>query len=80
MAQIIKHRRGSIGVLKNTTARNGELIIATGSIGNLQGPFIFIGSPESTDEGVAGAFRAVSKIYQGTNAPSIPVGTYKSIA
>ena len=78
MAQIIKHRRGSIGVLKNTTARNGELIIATGSIGNLQGPFIFIGSPDLNDEGVAGAFNAVSKIYQGANPPTIAAGTYGS--
>ena len=43
MAQIIKHRRGRIESLKNTTARNGELIIASGSISDLQGPFIFIG-------------------------------------
>ena len=78
MAQIIKHRRGSISILKNTTARNGELIIATGSISDLQGPFTFIGSPVIGDEGVAGAFNAVSKIYQGANAPSISAGTYGS--
>jgi hypothetical protein len=78
MAQIIKHRRGSISILKNTTARNGELIIATGSISDLSGPFIFIGSPVGTDEGVAGAFNAISKIYQGANAPSINAGTYGS--
>ena len=71
MAQIIKHRRGSISNLKSTTARNGELIIATGSISDLQGPFIFIGSPVGADEGVAGAFNSVSKLYQGSNAPSI---------
>jgi hypothetical protein len=78
MAQIIKHRRGSISTLKNTTARNGELIIATGSISDLNGPFIFIGSPVIGDEGVAGAFNSVSKIYQGVNAPSISAGTYGS--
>ena len=78
MAQIIKHRRGSLATLKNTTARNGELIIATGSISDLQGPFIFIGSPALGDEGVAGAFKAVSKIYQGANAPTIAAGTYGS--
>ena len=44
MAQIIKHRRGRIETLKSTAARNGELIIASGSISDLQGPFIFIGS------------------------------------
>ena len=78
MAQIIKHRRGSISTLKNTTARNGELIIATGSVGNLQGPFIFIGSPVLSDEGVLGAFNAVSKIYEGATAPTISAGTYGS--
>jgi hypothetical protein len=78
MAQIIKHRRGSLEILKNTTARNGELIIATGSISDLHGPFIFIGSPAIGDEGVAGAFKAVSKLYQGANAPTISAGTYGS--
>jgi len=79
MAQIIKHRRGSISSLKGTTARNGELIIASGSISDLSGPFVFIGSPNIGDEGVAGAFRSVSKIYQGTSAPTITAGTYGSI-
>ena len=79
MAQIIKHRRGSISSLKGTTARNGELIIASGSISDLSGPFVFIGSPNVGDEGVAGAFRSVSKIYQGTSAPTITAGTYGSI-
>ena len=79
MAQIIKHRRGSISTLKGTTARNGELIIASGSISDLSGPFVFIGSPNVGDEGVAGAFRSVSKIYQGTSAPTITAGTYGSI-
>jgi predicted acyltransferase (DUF342 family) len=78
MAQIIKHRRGSIASLKGTTARNGELIIASGSISDLSGPFVFVGSPNSVDEGVAGAFKAVSKIYQGSAAPSISAGTYGS--
>ena len=55
MAQIIKHRRGSIAGLKGTTARNAELIVASGSISDLSGPFVFIGSPNSGDEGVAGA-------------------------
>ena len=79
MAQIIKHRRGSIGDVKTTTTRNGELLVASGSISDLSGPFVFIGSPTSTDEGVAGAFRPASKIYSGTNAPSIAAGTYGSI-
>jgi hypothetical protein len=78
MAQIIKHRRGSIGSVKTTTARNAELIVASGSVSDLSGPFVFIGSPTDTDEGVAGAFRAVSKIYTGTNAPIIATATYGS--
>jgi predicted acyltransferase (DUF342 family) len=78
MAQIIKHRRGSIGSVKTTTARNAELIVASGSISDLSGPFVFIGSPTVTDEGVAGAYKAVSKIYQGTNVPTIAAGTYGS--
>jgi len=78
MAQIIKHRRGSIGSVKTTTARNAELIVASGSISDLSGPFVLIGSPTATDEGVAGAYVAVSKIYQGTNPPTISTGTYGS--
>ncbi len=79
MAQIIKHRRGSIGSVKTTTTRNGEILVASGSISDLSGPFVFIGSPNSTDEGVAGAFKPTSKIYGGSTAPSIPVATYGSI-
>jgi predicted acyltransferase (DUF342 family) len=78
MAQIIKHRRGLIGGVKNLTARNGELIIASGSIDNLSGPFVFIGSPNAVDEGVAGAFNSVSKLYTGTAAPTITAATYGS--
>jgi hypothetical protein len=74
MAQIIKHRRGSITQLKDVTARVGEILLATGSIGTLNGPFTFIGETE----GVAGAYRPLSKIYQGTTPPSITVGAYGS--
>ena len=79
MAQIIKHRRGSIGSVKTTTARNAELIVASGSISNLTGPFVFIGSPSLSDEGVAGAHVAVSKIYAGASAPTIATETYGSV-
>ena len=79
MAQIIKHRRGQLSGVKSLTARNAEFIIASGSISDLNGPFVFIGSPNGTDEGVAGAFRSVSKVYQGTNAPTITAGSYGSI-
>jgi hypothetical protein len=74
MAQIIKHRRGSLSQIKDVTARVSELIMATGSIGDLNGPMVFIGS----DDGVAGGYKAVSKIYQGTTAPTISVGSHGS--
>ena len=75
MAQIIKQRRGSITQLKDVTARVSELVVATGSIGNLNGPFLFVGETE----GVAGAYRPISKIYQGASAPTIAVGSYGSV-
>jgi len=74
MAQIIKHRRGSIDALSGATAKKGELVMATGSVGNMQGPWIFVGETE----GSAGAFRGLSKIYQGTTAPDLTVGTWGS--
>ena len=74
MAQIIKHRRGSLTQIKDVTARVSELVMATGSIGDLNGPMVFIGS----DDGVAGGYKAVSKIYQGSVAPTITVGSHGS--
>ena len=73
MAQIIKHRRGSISALKDVTANVGELVMGTGSIGDLNAPVLFIG-----DTAVAGGYKTVSKIYQGTTAPSISVGSHGS--
>ena len=64
MAQIIKHRRGSISALKDVTANIGEFVIATGSIGDLNAPVVFVGS-----DAIAGGYKAVSKIYQGSSAP-----------
>jgi len=75
MAQIIKHRRGSVTQLKDVTARVGELVMATGSISDMNGPFLFVGETE----GVAGAYRPVSKIYQGTTAPTISAGSHGSV-
>ena len=74
MAQIIKHRRGSIDSLAGATAKKGELVMATGSIENMNGPWIFVGETEGT----AGAFRTLSKIYQGSNAPDLTGGTWGS--
>ena len=73
MAQIIKHRRGSISALKDVSANIGELVMGTGSIGDLNAPVLFIG-----DTAVAGGYKPVSKIYQGTTAPSISVGSHGS--
>ena len=75
MAQIIKHRRGSVTQLKDVTARIGELVMATGSIGDLNGPFLFVGETE----GAAGAYRPTSKIYQGSAAPTLTVGSHGSV-
>jgi len=73
MAQIIKHRRGSISALKDVSANVGELVMGTGSIGDLNAPVLFIG-----DTAVAGGYKPVSKIYQGTTAPTISVGSHGS--
>ena len=73
MAQIIKHRRGSILSLKDVTANVGELVMGTGSIENLNAPVLFIG-----DTAVAGGYKPVSKIYQGAAAPTISVGAHGS--
>jgi hypothetical protein len=75
MAQIIKHRRGSITQLKDVTARISELVVATGSIGDLNGPLLFVGETE----GVAGAYRPISKIYQGSIAPTITISSHGSV-
>lgn len=66
MAQIIKHRRGSINSIASVTANVGELVMATGSVGDLNAPVIFVG-----DTAVAGGYKPVSKIYQGTSAPDL---------
>lgn len=73
MAQIIKHRRGSVSALKDVTANIGELVMATGSIGDFNGPIVFVG-----DAAVAGGYKPVSKIYQGSSAPTISVGSHGS--
>ena len=73
MAQIIKHRRGSMSALKDVSANVGELVMATGSIGDFNGPVVFVG-----DTAVAGGYKPVSKIYQGATAPTISVGSHGS--
>jgi len=71
MAQIIKHRRGSITQLKNVTARSGEVVVATGSIGTMNGPWVFIGADE-----IAGGYNPISKIYEGSTVPTIAAGSF----
>ena len=75
MAQIIKHRRGSINQLKDVTAKAGELVMATGSINDLNGPFIFIGETENA----VGGYRSVSKLYSGNQAPTISSLSYGTV-
>jgi hypothetical protein len=65
MAQIIKHRRGSINTLKDVTANVGELVMGTGSIGDLTAPVLFVGSTDTA----AGGYKPASKIYNGQTAP-----------
>jgi hypothetical protein len=79
MPQVIKHRRGSIGTLKDATTNNAELVVASGSIGDLNGPFTFIGSPTLADQGTTGAYRPISKIYTGVNPPSITVPSHGTV-
>jgi len=75
MAQIIKHRRGSINQLKDVTAKAGELVMATGSINDLNGPFIFIGESDNT----VGGYKSVSKLYSGNQAPTISSLAYGTV-
>ena len=66
MAQKILLRRGPIGSLPSVASQQGELLLATGSISDLSGPFI-------TMTGVAGTGTStiVGKIYEGSAAPDI---------
>ena len=64
MAQIIKHRRGSIANVGTLSPVNvGEIILGTGSIGNLNGPVLFVGD--------SGSYKAVPQLYYGSSAPNI---------
>jgi hypothetical protein len=70
MAQIIKHRRGSITNVGTISPVNaGEIILGTGSIGNLVGPVLFVGDSSS--------YKAVPQLYYGSSAPDI--STYSQL-
>jgi len=79
MAQIIKNRRGSIGNAKDVTTQNGEIIVASGSVGDLSGPFLLLGSPTPADNGLAGVYKPASKIYTGNAAPTILSASYGNV-
>lgn len=66
MAQTIKLRRGPVGNLPSVVTQQGELLLASGSIGNLSGPFLTMTGTNGT-----GASTLVGKIYQGAAAPNI---------
>lgn len=64
MAQIIKHRRGSISNVGTLSPINpGEIILGTGSIGYLEGSILFVGDSSS--------YKAVPQLYYGEVAPNV---------
>jgi len=78
MAQIIKHRRGSLEALSAVTAslQKGELVIASGStnITASNGASIVFAVPES------GSVQAVNRFLIGTAAPNVfPAGIYNGM-
>jgi hypothetical protein len=74
MAQIIKHRRGSIQNIGSISFNAGELVIGSGSIGTLNGPVAFIGDPASS------AYRPVPQIYSGSTAPTVTSSYFNGIS
>ena len=66
MAQKILLRRGPIGSLPSVASQQGELLLATGSISDLSGPFITMTGAAGT-----GTSTIVGKIYEGSAAPDI---------
>ena len=66
MAQKILLRRGSVGNIASAATAQGELLLATGSVGNLSGPFITMTGTAGT-----GTSTIVGKIYEGASAPAI---------
>ena len=66
MAQKILLRRGPIGSIPSVASQQGELLLATGSISDLSGPFITVTGTAGT-----GTSTIVGKIYEGSTAPDI---------
>ena len=66
MAQKILLRRGPVDNIASAASSQGELLLVTGSVGNLSGPFITMTGTAGT-----GTSTIVGKIYEGTSAPTI---------
>ena len=72
MAQIIKHRRGSLESVSGATKRAGELLVVTGSSGITAtngDSILFVGIDGSTAT-------PANKILQGTSVPNLSGGSY----
>jgi hypothetical protein len=72
MAQIIKHRRGSLESVSSATKRAGELLVVTGSAGITAtngNSILFVGIDGST-------VTPANKILQGTSVPNLTGATY----
>ena len=72
MAQIIKHRRGSLESVSSATKRAGELLVVTGSAGISAAngnTILFVGIDGST-------VTPANKILQGTTTPDLTGATY----
>ena len=72
MAQIIKHRRGSLEAVSSATKRAGELLVVTGSAGITAtngNSILFVGIDGST-------VTPANKILQGTSTPDLTGATY----
>ena len=66
MAQKILIRRGPIANLAGAASSSGELLLATGVISDLTGPFLTMTGTSGT-----GTSTIIGKIYEGTSAPDI---------
>jgi spore maturation protein SpmB len=72
MAQIIKHRRGSLESVSSATKRAGELLVVTGSAGITAtngNSILFVGIDGST-------VTPANKILQGTSVPNLSGASY----
>ena len=66
MAQKILLRRGPVANIASVATQQGELLLVTGSISDLAGPFITMTGTAGT-----GTSTIVGKLYEGTTAPTV---------